>query len=102
MLAALLLLLPGGVGYRKMTDDTVAAWRRGGRQVRGREGKGGDGGGGRGAKGERWSAGSGSVSASVSATAGSSSSACHVGCKALCVCLSELLHDNYYFKFVCI
>lgn len=40
MLAALLLLLPGGVGYRKMTDDTVAAWRRGGRQVRGREGKG--------------------------------------------------------------
>lgn len=43
MLAALLLLLlpllllPGGVGYTKMTDDTVAAWRRGGRQVRGRE-----------------------------------------------------------------
>lgn len=29
MLAAL-LLLPGGVGYQKMTDDTVAAWRRGG------------------------------------------------------------------------
>lgn len=48
---------------------------------------------------------SGSVNASVSATAGSSSSACRVGCKAcVCVCLSvsELLRDNYYFKFVCV
>lgn len=66
-------------------------WLCGGGQVRER-------GGGRGAEGERWSAGSGSVSASVSATAGSSSSACHVGCAALCVSLSELLHDYYSFS----
>lgn len=64
-----------------------------------REIEGGDGGGAWGAEGERWSARSGSVSASVSATAGSSSSACHVGSKALCG--SELLHDDYYFVFVC-
>lgn len=28
-----MLLLPGGVGYKKMTDDTVVAWRRGEKQV---------------------------------------------------------------------
>ncbi len=79
--------------------------RRGERQAGEKSDRvGGDGGGGRAAESERWSAESGSVSASVSATAGSSSSACHVGSKALCVCLSvsELLHANYYFKFVCI
>lgn len=89
MLAAL-LLLPGGVRYKKMTDDTVCGLveegMRGEKQVRReRSREVGDGGGGSVCEGERWSAGSGFVSAFVFAIAGSSFSACHVGSRALCV-----------------